>query len=296
MDDERFHVRKLAILGTGLIGGAILWAARGSRGWKPLARGITVYDSDPATRDKIVATMPGVSAAASPAEAVRDADFVVVAVPVGAMRGVIEAALPGLKAGAVVTDVGSVKKAIDDEVAPLLKGRALWVPGHPIAGGEKSGFPEDPASAALFEGARVVLTPTAETDPAALALVEAFWKALGGDLREVTPADHDHRAARISHLPHLAIAALAKQADDRSIEVAGPGFRDSTRIAAAPPAMWAGILLANRAEVGPVLDALIADLQAARAALDAKDPAPIEAIFREANAVRSKLDTLRPGL
>lgn len=268
---------KIAILGAGLIGGSLLRAVKA----KGLGGAISVYD-----RDGSVAP-DGVAVTASPSEAARGADLVFLCVPIDHMRAVAEAALPGLSPSAIVTDVGSVKGSVCAELDPLLQNRARFVGGHPMAGKEKGGF--DASCDDLFAGATVILTPTAFTDAAALAAVYEFWEKLGAKIEQMSPAEHDRRVARISHLPHLAAAALASVPDDDAMKVAGPGFRDATRIAGGPADLWTGILSANRAETARALDDLLARLQEARAALEPGNERQLHDFLDRANQMRNKL-------
>lgn len=266
---------KIAIVGAGLIGGSLFRAIEGK------AMGsVTVYDN------ALFYSLREV-AAATPAEAVQGADLVFLCVPVDQMKAVAQAILPALSPGAVVTDVGSVKGTICAELDALLQGKARFIGGHPMAGSEKGGF--ETSRADLFEGAAVILTPTPFTDAVALGTVYDFWTALGAKIEQMSPEDHDRRMARISHLPHLAAAALALLPDDAALKVAGPGFRDATRIAAGPAGLWTGILSANRAETAAALDILLARLQEAKAALEPGNEKALHDFLDRANQMRNKL-------
>jgi prephenate dehydrogenase len=165
-------------------------------------------------------------------------------VPIEAMAGLVTECRDALKPDALVTDVGSVKGSVDAALAPLLRVRALWIGSHPMAGSEQSGFVA--ARPDLFEDAAVILTPTPDTRPQALARVEQFWKALGSRLYSMPPADHDLAVADISHVPHLLASLLVANANPKSLPLAGGGFRDTTRIAAGSAELWTEILWANR--------------------------------------------------
>lgn len=186
-----------------------------------------------------------------------DADLVVLATPVGAMPELARRIAAGgrLAPGAVVTDVGSVKGLVDSEVRPILQGAGIdFIGSHPMAGSERTGWQH--ARADLFEGAVCVVTPAEGIASAASAAVENFWSALGCRLFRMPPAAHDRAVARISHLPHVAAAALVLAAleEDASVaELTGNGFRDSSRVASGSPQMWTEILIENRAEVAVVL-------------------------------------------
>ena len=278
-----FPLSKIAIIGPGLIGGAILWACH----HRKLAPTLAAFEPHADAHSHLRASIPGLTLAPSAPEAIRNADLVFLCLPIDRMQSVVEEILPALAPNAVVTDVGSVKGPVVAALTPLLGKR--WIGGHPMAGREKGGF-DAAASATLFEGKTIVLTPTPETGPVTLSLVTAFWEALGGKISFLTPEEHDRRTARISHLPHLAAAALAAIVDGESLRIAGPGFKDTTRIAAGPAAMWREILLANRAEVGSILDTFIAELQQARQALSEGKGEELQALLEKANDTRRKLE------
>lgn len=275
--------RKIAVLGAGLIGGSVLRAAARRK----IAGSLSAYDP----LEKADA-LPGVIAAPDPAAAVREADLVLLCAPMEAMADSLHAALPGLSPDAIVTDVGSVKQPVEEALAPLLRGKARWVGGHPVAGREKRGFAA--GDAALFEGAAVLLTPTAETDPQALRRVTGFWEALGGRVRTLSPEAHDREMARLSHAVHVAAAAVMRLADGSDLSSAGPGLRDTTRIAAGPAALWEGILAANRVEVIAALDFLTADLARFRALLAEKKETELHDWLRHANELRGALEKASP--
>lgn len=189
------------------------------------------------------------------------AELIVMATPVGAMAGLarrIAAEEKVLAPGAVVTDVGSVKGVVDDEVRPILEAAGVdFIGSHPMAGSERTGWSN--ASAELFQDAVCVITPGPGADDAAVRRVEGFWEALGCRLFRTTPADHDRAVARISHYPHLVAAALVVSAledDPAMARFSGNGFRDSTRVASGAPEMWTEILMENRAEVMKALQKL----------------------------------------
>ena len=171
--------------------------------------------------------------------------MVILCAPVGALPGLVRTAWPHLAAGAVLTDVGSVKLEVvaAAEACPPRPGVA-FVGGHPMAGSERSGFGASEAD--LFEGRLALLTATAQTPEAALAGVAAFWEALGSQVRVLSVDAHDRGVALISHLPHLAAYALVLAADGEALSLAGRGFGDTTRIAASAEALWTDIFRGNR--------------------------------------------------
>jgi prephenate dehydrogenase len=196
----------VAILGPGLIGGSLALALA-ERG---LTKRLMIYARSPRALDEI--RLAGVDAelTQNPSEAVSEADVVILCVPIEAMRGLVVECRDALKPGALVTDVGSVKASVDRDLAPLLEDRALWIGSHPMAGSERGGFAA--ARADLFEGAMVILTPTKQTARDAKHRAEKFWTALGAQLAELSPAEHDQVVAAVSHIPHLLASALVNPA------------------------------------------------------------------------------------
>ena len=230
----------VAILGPGLIGGSLALALA-DRG---LAKRLMIYARSPRALDEIRTAGVDAELTQNPSEAVREADVVILCVPIEAMAGLIHECRDALKPTALVTDVGSVKGSVDRDLAPLLEGRALWIGSHPMAGSEQAGF--SAARADLFEGAAVILTPTKHTHAETKRLAEKFWTSLGARLYSLSPEAHDHAVAEISHMPHLAAAVLAAQVSGESLDLAAGGFRDTTRVASGSSELWTEILWANR--------------------------------------------------
>jgi cyclohexadieny/prephenate dehydrogenase len=256
---------RIAILGVGLIGASIARAARESGA----AGGISLYDADPLVCQRARELGLG-DVFASAQSAVAGADLVVLAAPVGAMGAAASDCAPGLKEGAIVTDVGSVKQAVVDAVRAHLPATAFFVPGHPIAGTEHSG--PDAGFAALFHNRWHILTPLDDPRPeyaAAVDKLEAFWRALGADVERMDPARHDVVLAVTSHLPHLIAFNIVAMAEDLEsvtesevVKYSASGFRDFTRIAASDPTMWRDVFLNNREAVLEVLGRFSEDLAA----------------------------------
>ena len=188
-----------------------------------------------------------------PVAAVRNANLVVLCTPVGAMRELASTIAPHLAADAVVTDAGSVKVPVVEQLTPILHGR--FVGAHPMAGSERSGL--SAARANLFNGAPCIVTPVPESDAKAVATVNDIWRQLGCTMTTMAPLDHDRLVARISHLPHAMAFALVNLVLDTlppgSQNLAGGSFRDATRVAASDPALWTGIFTENRTEVAASL-------------------------------------------
>ena len=282
----------VAILGPGLIGGSLALALAE----RTLVDRLTIYARSPRSLDEI--RLAGVDAelTGNPSEAVRDADVVVLCVPIEAMAGLITECRDALKPEALVTDVGSVKGSVDDALAPLLDGRALWIGSHPMAGSEQSGFVA--AREDLFENAAVIVTPTARTPAGAQARAEQFWRALGGRIYALSPADHDLAVADISHIPHLLAALLVANANPQSLPLAGGGFRDTTRIASGSPELWTEILWANREALATHCAAWAGQLDRVQRLFRDDRPAAKSELFKlleSAQSVRSQLPGAKPS-
>jgi prephenate dehydrogenase len=276
----------VAILGPGLIGGSLALALA-ERG---LARRISIYARSSHALDAI--RLAGVDAelTGNPSEAVREADIVILCVPIEAMAALVKECRDALKPGALVTDVGSVKGSVDHQVAPLLEGRAQWIGSHPMAGSEQSGFVA--ARPDLFENAAVIVTPTANSAPKAQKRAEEFWRALGGRVFTLSPGEHDLAVADISHVPHLLAALLVANANPKSLPLAGGGFRDTTRIASGSPDLWTEILWANRDALARNCGNWAAVLDKVQRLFRDNDPAAKSELFKlleNAQSVRSQL-------
>src|SRR5438309_1073985 len=228
-----------------------------------------------------------------PAAAVAGADAIVLATPVGTCAALAAAFRPHARAGALLTDVGSVKQILVAELEAAWAGVGPVVGAHPIAGSEASGA--GAARADLFRGRRCILTPTPATDRAALARVRALWEGVGARVEEMPPAIHDELLARVSHLPHLLayalVAAVGEQtiAGRRALDYAGTGFRDTTRVAASPAELWCDIALANAPALGAALGEFRAALDRLERLVGARDAEGLAAALAAARALRGRL-------
>lgn len=246
-------IKHLAIIGVGLIGGSLALALKKAG----LVEQVTGYSRSQAARDEALALGIIDKTAESLAEAVADADMVFVAVPMGAMQAVFEQLAPHLKPQTIVTDGGSAKQQVIDAARQALGNKFdYFVPGHPIAGTEKSG--PSAAFAELYQQHRVVLTPVAETNKSALEKVRQMWQQAGADVFEMEVEHHDVVLAATSHLPHVLafnlVGMLAQREDcDEVLRYAAGGFRDFSRIASSDAVMWRDICLGNR---GAILELL----------------------------------------
>lgn len=277
---------KLAVIGVGLIGGSFARAARAAN----RVTAVAGYDSDPAALATALELGAITQGADSPADAVAGADVVLLSVPVGAMRNVMQAIATALAPTAIVTDAGSTKQDVIAAARSTLGQRLpRFVPGHPIAGRELVGVAaSDPR---LFEGKLFISTPTEVTEASAVATVEALWHAVGCRVERMGANEHDCVFAAVSHLPHLlafALVAQIAQAPDgaRKLGMAGAGFRDFTRIAASSPTMWRDICMANRQALGTELGAFRALLAELHASLDRGDARALQETFEQASAAR----------
>ncbi len=261
-------MNRVAILGPGLLGGSISLALRAQSGTE-----VRLWARRPEAVEE--AQQLGVAHLATTdlSEAVSGADTVLLCVPVGAMEALVQKMLPSLAVDALVTDVGSVKEPVCRVLSPLLQGRAHFIGSHPMAGSEKAGLAA--ARANLFEGAVCILTPeSGVTSEETVGRATSLWQRLGGMVRSLPASVHDQICAMISHMPHLAAAALVRTVDSTCPEAfafCGPGFRDTTRIAGGLPEMWTEILLSNRQAVAGGVRALISVLEQAAVQLERGD-------------------------
>jgi len=240
---------QLGVIGCGLMGGSFALALKRAG----LVKQVVGYSKSPSTTEK--ARRMGVIdiAAESALLAVSGSDLVLIAVPVAAIDASLKAIRHLVEPGVMIMDVGSTKRDVVDTARRVLKDKVeCFVPAHPITGKEVSGL--DHADAQLFQGRQVILTPLAQTRPELLQKATDVWSAIGSQVLKMSPENHDAAFAAVSHLPHLLafayFSSIAKQPAGREfLSLAGPGFRDFTRIAAGDPEMWRDVLMANREEI-----------------------------------------------
>ena len=282
---------RLAVIGCGLIGSSVVRGARQSGA----VGHITVSDSSPAVLDRVTAL--GIADRVEPdmAQAVRDADLVILATPVLAVTDVMAAIAPGLKSGATISDVGSVKGSVSEAMQAGAPEGVFVIPGHPIAGSEQSG--PDAGFAELFHDRWTILTPiTARTEDAyalAVARLASFWRALGAQVELMDDRHHDLVLAVTSHLPHLIAYNIVGTAADLEevtraevMKYSAGGFRDFTRIAASDPTMWRDIFVANREAVLDVLGRFTEDLQALSRAIRWGEADKLHELFSRTREIR----------
>ena len=280
----------LAVIGCGLIGSSVV---RGAKASGAVGR-VVVADSSPAVVERVQALGLADAATSDMAEAVREADLVIFAVPVLAMGEAAKAAASALKNGAIVSDVGSVKGAVSIALSDAVPASVFVVPGHPIAGTEQSG--PDAGFAELFHGRWVILTPQKRDDEPYLEAVQRladFWKALGSNVERMDAEHHDLVLAVTSHLPHLIAYNIVGTAADLEevtqaevMKYSAGGFRDFTRIAASDPTMWRDVFLSNKEAVLDVLGRFTEDLQALSRAIRWGEGDKLFELFTRTRAIR----------
>lgn len=281
-------LERLCIIGVGLIGGSVAKAARAFG----LARQIVGVDLSLKALRQAQALGVVDAGCVSAAEGANQADGVVIAVPVGKMQAIFAALVPVWSEQAFYTDVGSTKvSTVKAAQAAFGKVPANFVPAHPIAGRELSGV--EAASADLFQGKRVILTPVSDTDARVLERVRAFWQGLGGEVHLMSAAHHDRVLAATSHLPHVVAYALTrllgrKDEQDEIFRYAAGGFKDFTRIASSDPEMWADICLANAAEILTLVHRFERELAALQELIARADRQALLDYFGEARAARQR--------
>ncbi len=278
---------RIALIGFGLIGGSIARAARA----QGLAGEIVATARSPATRARVRELGIVDRVVATNAEAVKDADLVILSIPVGACGPVAEEIAPHLKPGAIISDVGSVKGMVLRDMAPHLPKAVHFIPAHPVAGTEHSG--PDSGFAELFINRWCILTPPPEADPAAVEKLASFWRALGANVETMGADHHDLVLAVTSHLPHLIAYTIVGTADELEdvtqaevLKFSAGGFRDFTRIAASDPTMWRDVFLANKDAVLEMLGAFQEDLSKLTRAIRRGDGEALFEHFTRTRAIR----------
>jgi prephenate dehydrogenase len=283
-------VKKLVIIGVGLIGGSLALALRSK---EPTLRVVGV-DRD---QDNLhTALQLGIidQAESSLQSALKAADVVVIATPVAQTQAILAAIAPFITPNMVITDVGSTKTNIVTCAGQLGRHQSNFVPGHPIAGAEKSGAAA--ANASLFAGKHVILTPTAETSQAATSQIRTLWKMAGANITQMSPEQHDRIFAAVSHLPHALAFALVEELAgrpdaDKFFSFAASGFRDFTRIAGSSPEMWRDISLANKEALLHELSLYQQKLTELQQLIESADADALKAFFQRASTARLTWET-----
>ena len=278
--------RKVAVIGVGLIGGSFALALKEAKACgHVVGSGRSPSNMKLALERRVIDSIEG-----DPALAVEDADLVLIATPVGQFAAIFQKIASSLKPDAIVTDAGSTKREVVEAARKALKKKiGQFVPAHPIAGAEKSGVLA--ASAELFRGRRVVITPLPENSEQAVEKLNQAWSICGARTSRMTPEQHDEVFAVVSHLPHLLAFALVHEASSREnaaelFSYAAGGFRDFTRIASSHPEMWRDISLANADRLADELTRYSKKLGEVKKLLERKDAAALVKLFTEARAAR----------
>ncbi|MEO1192043.1 MAG: prephenate/arogenate dehydrogenase family protein [Pseudomonadota bacterium] len=282
--------QRVAFLGMGLIGSSLALALRHNG----LAAEITATARSAETRAKALELGLADKVFETPAQTVAGAEVVVLAAPVSTYASLAEAMGPALAPGAIVTDVGSVKVAVIKDVAPSLPSNVHLIPGHPVAGSERSG--PEAGFAELFENRYCILTPPPGTNVTALGRLAALWEGVGAKVECMDADHHDKVLAITSHLPHLIAYTIVGTATDLEedlqaevIRYSAGGFRDFTRIAASDPIMWRDVFLSNREAVLEMLQRFSEDLTALQRAIRRGEGETLEARFRQTRAIRQSI-------
>ncbi|CAN5909323.1 prephenate dehydrogenase/arogenate dehydrogenase family protein [soil metagenome] len=279
----------VAIIGVGLIGGSIGLALR-SRG---LADRVVGVGRDPGRLEEARRLGAVDSWSTDMAHGVAEAGVVVICTPVTRIVEDIRRAAESVPAGALITDAGSTKRRIVEQVEQHDPARSAFVGAHPLAGSERTGAAA--ARAELFEGRTCVLTPTPRTPVDRLDHARRFWQSLGCRIVELGLEEHDQALARTSHLPHAVAAALASAVPDDWLPLAAGAYRDGTRVAGADGALWAGIFLENRQQVFEALKAFQHQLSTFEQALARSDVSAIQDWWETARQRRQRFDDGDPG-
>ncbi|MDI7862597.1 prephenate/arogenate dehydrogenase family protein [Rhizobiaceae bacterium n13] len=287
---SNIQFERIALIGIGLIGSSI---ARDVRELG-LAGEVVVSTRSTETLKRAEELDLGDRYTMSAAEAVEGADLVIVSVPVGASESVAKEIAAHLEPGAIVTDVGSTKASVIAQMQPHMPEHVHFIPGHPLAGTEKSG--PDAGFAGLFRGRWCIFTPPEGTDPEALAKVRRFWETLGSMVDEMDPEHHDKVLAIVSHLPHIIAYNIVGTADDLQtvtesevIKYSASGFRDFTRLAASDPTMWRDVCLHNKDAILEMLSRFSEDLASLQRAIRWGDGDKLFDLFTRTRAVRRSI-------
>lgn len=283
-------IKKVAIIGVGLIGGSFGLALK-STGFKGRIVGVGRNEEN-----LIKAKERGIidEWMTDAFHGVEDADLILLATPVGRFEGIVNNIKDGIKSGAIITDVGSVKEKIITRLEPLIPQGVSLVGAHPIAGKESSGI--GCASADLFKGARCIITPVSESDKDAVEIVSGIWREIGSEVIMMSPKEHDFIYSAVSHLPHIIAYTLINtilSIRDDILLYGGSGLRDMTRIALSPPEIWRDICIYNRENILNALKAFSSSISHTIELIENSDWAKLEAEFEKAGKERSLLEVAK---
>jgi cyclohexadieny/prephenate dehydrogenase len=281
---------KIALVGIGLIGSSLARVIRR----EGLARHIAISTRSAPTLARAEELGLGDSYSTDAKVAVADADLIIVSVPVGSSGAVAIDIASALKPGAILTDVGSTKASVIAQMAPHVPAGVHFIPGHPLAGTEKSG--PDAGFAELFENRWCIFTPLPDTDPVALEKLSEFWRRCGSNIDTMDPEHHDMTLAIVSHLPHIIAYNIVGTADDLEsvtksevIKYSASGFRDFTRLAASDPTMWRDVCLHNKDAILEMLARFSEDLASLQRAIRWGDGDKLFEMFTRTRAIRRSI-------
>ncbi|MDE1992432.1 MAG: prephenate/arogenate dehydrogenase family protein [Rhizobiaceae bacterium] len=281
---------RIALIGIGLIGSSLAHDIKRLG----LAKEVVISTRSAETLKRAEELKLGDRYTPSSAEAVKDADLIIVSVPVGASESVAKEIAAHLKPGCIVTDVGSTKASVIAQMQPHMPANVHFIPGHPLAGTEKSG--PDAGFAGLFQGRWCIFTPIPGTDETAIKKLRHFWETLGSRVDEMDPEHHDKVLAIVSHLPHLIAYNIVGTADDLEtvtesevIKYSASGFRDFTRLAASDPTMWRDVCLHNRDAILEMLARFSEDLAYLQRAIRWGEGDKIFDLFTRTRAIRRSI-------
>ena len=279
---------KLTIVGAGLIGGSLGLAARE----RQLAKQVTALVRRPESVEQCQSLKIAQEVTIDATDAIADADLIVLCTPVASMVDLVKGWLSNLKVGAVVTDVGSTKRDLVNELTPVIgETGAHFVGSHPMAGSAQTG--PSAARADLFEGAVCVVTPGSETDSSALQIVNQFWKSLGSQVIVTSVDEHDQLVARCSQLPHLLSSVLAKivlspRHGELQRQLCATGFKDMSRLASGSPVMWRDIVASNGEAILGVIDEFSEELEQLKGMIKANSKEDIKSWLSESKQLRDE--------
>jgi prephenate dehydrogenase len=276
-------LRQITVIGLGLLGGSITLTVLRS-----LSRVKTVgYTHRPATRAKARKLAVATEIIDDISRSVSNADLVILATPIRTFEKILSQIGDALPRGCIVTDVGSTKVLPHRWAAGKLPKTVHYVGSHPIAGSEQRGveFARDD----LFDGTTCILTTTKKTNRRAVQILKRFWSALGCSVKLMTPAEHDRIFANVSHLPHIAAAALINSSKSEELKFAGKGFIDTSRIASGPANIWSDVLLTNTANTIKGIDKIIAELLKLKKAIKSQNKKQVEKLLEAARDKRATM-------
>lgn len=284
------HFKRIALIGIGLIGSSIAREIK----LHGLADEVVISTRKAETLKRAEELDLGTEYTTSVAQSVKDADLIIVSVPVGASEEVAKQIAPNLKAGAIVTDVGSTKQSVISQMQPHMPENVHFIPGHPLAGTEKSG--PDAGFLGLFKDRWCIFTPLPDTDEAAFTKLKDFWQALGSRIDVMDANHHDRVLAIVSHLPHIIAYNIVGTADDLEavsesevIKYSASGFRDFTRLAASDPTMWRDVCLHNKDAILEMLARFSEDLAYLQRAIRWGEGDKLFELFTRTRAIRKSI-------